>query len=166
MNIAFRLVIALGVPFAFYLMLGSGSDWFQEQPQAPAVFLVFWLILWIQPLWVKTRAIDDDTFGNLLSVVTPFMALTGATAGLIGSVVCAIGHPYGAITTNNVFLGVAVLWGVACLSLPGLLGGFSKPLANAGPVDDPREGVMTSHAPPVTSMPLSDAASEQPTSDE
>jgi hypothetical protein len=166
MNIIFRLIIALGIPFALYLMLASGSEWLWEQPNAPSIFLVFWLILWVQPLWVKSRTIDDDTFGNLLSVVTPFMALAGAGVGLGGSVICAMGHPYAEITGSTVFLGIAVMWGVVCLALPGVLGGFSKPLANAGLVHDTRQGIMTSHVPPVTSMPLSDAADTPSEDDE
>jgi hypothetical protein len=165
MNIIFRLIIALGIPFSLYLILASGSEWLWEQPNAPAIFLVFWLIVWVQPLWVKSRTIDDDTFGNLLSIVTPLMALTGAAVGLGGSVICAMGHPYAEMTSSSEFLGIAVMWGVACLALPGVLGGFSKPLANAGPVQDTRQGIMTSHVPPVTSMPLSGAA-ETPSEDD
>jgi len=160
MNIAFRSIIALGVPFGLYVALAWGDEWLLERPSGPIIFLLFWVILWMQPLWLKSKRIDTDTYGNLLSFLCPTMAMVGVIGGLLGCVLTAYGHSLADIVASPTVAGLFILWGVATLALPGVLGGFTQPLENAGPIEEPR-GMMTSHPPPVTSMPLEDT--EPPT---
>ena len=77
--------------------------------------------------------------------------------GLAACILSAMGHPLAEVVSTPTVAGLFLLWGVAALALPGVLGGFTRPLSNAGPQEEHR-GMMESQPPPVTSMPLEDSA--------
>ena len=157
MNPVFRAIIVLGVPFGLYVTLAWDAEWVLSQPVGPVVFLAFWALLWLQPLWIGSRKIDSETYSGFLSMLAPIAALMGVLLGLVGCVLSATGHPAAGLVSSPQVAGVAVLLGVATLAIPGVFGGYTKPLKNEGPIHDPR-GMIGSHPPPVTTAPLQGAS--------
>ena len=135
------------------MTLAWGDEWVLSQPVGPIIFLGFWVLLWLQPLWIRSRKIDSDTYSGLISMLAPLAGLVGVVMGLLACVLSAIGHPAATVLSSPTVAGVAVLLGVGTIALPGVLGGYTKPLDNEGPIDDPR-GMIGSHPPPVTSAPI------------
>lgn len=161
MSMIFRLAFGLGIPAGLFYLFGGNADWLKENPQAPIVFGVFWLYMLFGTVLVRQRILDSETYGNLLSALIPTVASLGVLYGLVGCIIAVLGHPTVEFVNGPLYTGGAILLGVGCLGVPALLGGYSKPLANAGARPDTLDnGMMTSHSAPVTSMPLEGSGDE------
>ena len=151
----FRFVLGVGVPAALFFLLGGETDWVKQNPQAPIVFGIFWFYMLFGTVLVRQRFMDAETYGNLVSALIPTVATLGVLYGLAGCIAAVYGHPSVEFVNGPLYTGGAIVLGVACLAVPALLGGYRKPLANAGARPDTLDnGMMTSHSAPVTSMPL------------